>query len=86
MLVSMGLGLAAGMKPAKVLTSMQAGVGDALSFIAVVVGLGAIIGRFLQYSGGGARSSRLAASEIGPQPCTMGRADYGISGRTARFL
>ena len=52
-IVSMGLGLAAGMPPAKVLTSMQAGVGDALSFIAVVVGLGAIIGRFLQYSGGG---------------------------------
>jgi gluconate transporter len=53
MLVSMALGLAAGMRPAKVLTSMQSGVGDALSFIAVVVGLGAIIGRFLQYSGGG---------------------------------
>ena len=51
--VSMGLGLAAGMPPAKVLTSMQAGVGDALSFIAVVVGLGAMIGRFLEYSGGG---------------------------------
>ena len=52
-IVSMGLGLAAGMPAAKVLKSMQAGVGDALSFIAVVVGLGAIIGRFLQYSGGG---------------------------------
>lgn len=52
-IVSMGLGLAAGMPPAKVLTSMQAGVGDALSFIAVVVGLGAMIGRFLEHSGGG---------------------------------
>ena len=53
MMVSMALGLAAGMRPAKVLTSMQSGVGDALGFVAVVVGLGAIIGRFLQYSGGG---------------------------------
>ncbi len=53
LMVSMALGLAAGMKPAKVLTSMQSGVGDALGFIAVVVGLGAMIGRFLQYSGGG---------------------------------
>ena len=53
MLVSIALGLAAGMQPLKVLASMQAGVGDALGFIAVVVGLGAIIGRFLQHSGGG---------------------------------
>jgi H+/gluconate symporter-like permease len=34
-IVSLGLGLAAGMPPAKVLTSMQTGVGDALSFIAL---------------------------------------------------
>ena len=50
---SMALGLAAGMPVAKVLKSIQAGVGDSLSFIAVVVGLGAMIGRFLEYSGGG---------------------------------
>ena len=50
---SMALGLAAGMPVAKVLKSMQAGVGDSLSFIAVVVGLGAMIGRFLEFSGGG---------------------------------
>src|ERR1700730_6901117 len=50
---SMGLGLAAGMGPQKVLKSIQFGFGDALGFIAVVVGLGAMIGRFLEYSGGG---------------------------------
>ncbi|HWB82658.1 MAG TPA: gluconate:H+ symporter [Bryobacteraceae bacterium] len=50
---SMALGLAAGMAPAKVLKSIQFGFGDALGFIAVVVGLGAMIGRFLEYSGGG---------------------------------
>jgi gluconate transporter len=53
LVTSMALGLAAGMPATKVLSSMQAGVGDALSFVAVVVGLGAIIGRFLEYSGGG---------------------------------
>ena len=53
MLASMFLGLAAGMGPQKVLKSMQAGFGDALGFIAVVVGLGAMIGRFLEHSGGG---------------------------------
>src|SRR5882724_665330 len=53
MLASMALGLAAGMGPARTLKSMQAGFGDALGFIAVVVALGAMIGRFLEYSGGG---------------------------------
>ncbi len=50
---SMTLGLAAGMPPAQVLKSIQSGFGEALGFIAVVVGLGAMIGRFLEYSGGG---------------------------------
>src|SRR5580700_10747751 len=52
-LCSMALGLAAGMPPDKVLKSIQSGLGDALGFIAVVVGLGAMIGRFLEHSGGG---------------------------------
>src|ERR1700687_5939877 len=50
---SMALGLAAGMGTQKVLKSIQFGFGDALGFIAVVVVLGAMIGRFLEYSGGG---------------------------------
>jgi len=53
LLSSMAMGLAAGMPPDKVLKSIQAGFGDALGFIAVVIGLGAMIGRFLEYSGGG---------------------------------
>lgn len=53
LLASMALGLASGMGPQKTLKSMQAGFGDALGFIAVVVALGAMIGRFLEYSGGG---------------------------------
>lgn len=53
LLTSMGLGLACGMPPLKVLKSIQSGFGEALGFIAVVVALGAIIGRFLEHSGGG---------------------------------
>src|SRR3954451_25385286 len=41
------------MPPTRLLKSVQAGVGDALSFIAVVIGLGAMIGRFIEQSGGG---------------------------------
>src|SRR5690349_15557536 len=53
LITAMALGLAAGMPPEKVLKSIQNGFGEALGFIAVVVGLGAMIGRFLEYSGGG---------------------------------
>src|SRR5690242_8369208 len=53
LLSSMALGLAAGMPPLTVLKSIQTGFGDALGFIAVVVGLGAMIGRYLEHSGGG---------------------------------
>jgi gluconate transporter len=53
LLSSMALGIASGMAPEKVLKSIQVGFGDALGFIAVVVGLGAMIGRFLEQSGGG---------------------------------
>jgi len=50
---SMALGLAVGMEPLKVIKSIQTGFGEALGFIAVVVALGAMIGRFLEHSGGG---------------------------------
>jgi gluconate transporter len=50
---AMAMGLAAGMPPAQALKSIQNGFGEALGFIAVVIGLGAMIGRFLEYSGGG---------------------------------
>ena len=50
---SMALGLGVGMEPMKVIKSIQTGFGEALGFIAVVVALGAMIGRFLEHSGGG---------------------------------
>lgn len=53
LITSMALGLAAGMEPLHVLKSIQNGFGEALGFIAVVVALGAMIGRFIEYSGGG---------------------------------
>ena len=52
-ITSMALGLAAGMEPLKLIKSMQTGVGEALSFIAIVIGFGAMIGRFVEHSGGG---------------------------------
>lgn len=67
LLTSMALGLSAGMAPAKVLKSMQAGFGEALGFIAVVVSLGAIIGRLLEHSGGGRALAEWMLSKTGRQ-------------------
>ncbi|HXJ38836.1 MAG TPA: gluconate:H+ symporter [Bryobacteraceae bacterium] len=54
MLISaFAMGLAAHMAPAAVLKSIQFGFGDALGFISVVLGLGAMIGAYLEHSGGG---------------------------------
>src|ERR1041384_2495067 len=53
LLCSFAMGIAAGMPPEKILKSIQTGFGEALGFIAIVVGLGAMIGRFLEHSGGG---------------------------------
>ena len=52
-ITSMTLGLAAGMNPPAVLISMQKGFGEALGFIAIVLGLGAMIGAYIEASGGG---------------------------------
>ena len=49
LIASYALGLMTGMAPLKLLKSIQSGFGEALGFIAVVVCLGAIIGRFLEH-------------------------------------
>jgi gluconate transporter len=64
-LSAMALGLGAGMPPAKVLSSIQAGFGEALGFIAIVVGLGAMIGRFLEHAGGGRALADWLLSKFG---------------------
>ncbi|MGK7390359.1 MAG: GntP family permease [Candidatus Cyclobacteriaceae bacterium M2_1C_046] len=45
-------GLLAGMSPDAILQSIQTGMGGTLGFVAVVVGLGALFGAILEYSGG----------------------------------
>ncbi len=62
---SMALGLGSGMDPLKVIKSIQFGFGDALGFIAVVVALGAMIGRFLEHSGGGRVLAEWLLSKFG---------------------
>ncbi|HUR44880.1 MAG TPA: hypothetical protein VMZ27_03310, partial [Candidatus Saccharimonadales bacterium] len=52
LLASIFVGLFSGMAPLAVAKSMQAGVGTVLESIALVVGLGALLGKMLESSGG----------------------------------
>lgn len=52
LLASAFVGLAAGMTFIELINSIQTGMGNILGFIAIVVGLGAILGKLLEVSGG----------------------------------
>jgi len=65
LIASMALGLAAGMPAPAVLKSIQAGFGEALGFIAVVIGLGAMIGRLVEHSGGGSAVANWMLGKFG---------------------
>ncbi len=67
-------GLAAGLAPDKTIAAVQTGMGGVLGFIAVIVGLGALLGVFLEASGGakamamkliGGRSDKAAVWSMG---------------------
>jgi gluconate:H+ symporter, GntP family len=61
-LVSLAMGAAAGMPLTAVVKAFQDGVGTSLGFIAIVVGLGTMLGKMMAESGGAAR---IAATLIG---------------------
>lgn len=52
LLVSAGFGIVYGMAPGAIIRSIQSGMGGTLGFVAVVVGLGAMLGALLEASGG----------------------------------
>ena len=62
---AIGVGLAAGMAPADVITSITAGMGNTLGFVAVVVGLGAMFGMMLEESGGATRLANAMVDALG---------------------
>ena len=53
--VSLGMGIAAGMPFGSVVKAFQDGVGGVLGFIAIVVGLGTMLGKLMAESGGATR-------------------------------
>jgi len=63
--VSIGMGLAAGMPALAVVKAFQDGVGTSLGFIAIVVGLGTMLGKMMAESGGAARIAETLLSLFG---------------------
>lgn len=59
------VGLGTGMQAADVLASMQSGMGKTLGFVATIVGLGAMLGQFLEESGGIDRLSQTINNKFG---------------------
>src|SRR5699024_11907004 len=55
LIASLFIGVASGMSPLDIIDVIETGMGGTLGFIAVVVGLGAMFGEFLNVSGGAER-------------------------------
>ncbi len=77
LLAALLTGIAGGLSPDAVISSIQNGMGGVLGFIAVVVGLGALLGAFLE-AGGGAHA--LARSIISQRSPGLGRYGLGFAG------
>lgn len=73
LVVSLALGLTAGLKPEAVATSIGKGIGDILASVAVILGLGAMLGRMLEASGAAEVIARTLVDVFG-----VGRASWAI--------
>lgn len=64
-IAGLALGIAAGMPLDKVATSFQTGMGNTLGFLATVLGLGTILGKMLEISGGAQRLAQTLIKAFG---------------------
>jgi Gnt-I system low-affinity gluconate transporter len=65
LLVSLLVGIAAGLPLDEVIESIQTGMGETLGFVAIVVGLGAMFGQILEISGGAERLAQTFMKKFG---------------------
>lgn len=65
--VSLLLGVAIGMPMTSIVKAFEAGVGNALGHIALVVGLGTMLGKMMAESGGAERIARTLINAFGPK-------------------
>jgi GntP family gluconate:H+ symporter len=67
LLVSFAVGVASGMPLLKVAEAIQAGFGNTLGFIGIVLGVGTMLGKLLEESGGAERIARTLIAALGPR-------------------
>ena len=65
--VSLGMGALAGMPPTEIAGAFQTGVGNALGFVAVVLGLGTMLGKIMAESGAATRIAGTLIRAFGEQ-------------------
>ena len=78
LVVSLGVGLAAGITPDKLPTLIEAGVGSTLGHVALIIALGAMIGRLVEVSGGADRLASELVQRFGPSRAAVGLAVAGL--------
>ena len=66
LITSLLVGLLSGLEPQQVIDSIKDGMGGTLGFVAIVVGLGAILGQILESSGGIQRIADSLINSFGP--------------------
>jgi gluconate transporter len=64
LIVAIAAGFALGARPDEVIQAIRGGMGDTLGFVAVVIGLGAILGALLEASGGVERIANLMLDRV----------------------
>lgn len=75
---ALGTGLIAGLAPDAVLASVSQGIGSVLGFIAVIVGLGALLGGYLEASGGAVALARAIIGKQAPDRAALAMGLVGI--------
>jgi Gnt-I system low-affinity gluconate transporter len=65
MLVSILVGIGAGMPLEQVIISIQSGMGGTLGYVAIIVGLGAMFGQMLEVTGGAKKIARTLIEKFG---------------------
>lgn len=78
LLVSVAVGVAAGLPPEQVLEAVERGMGGTLGFIAIVVGLGAMFGQMLEESGGAQRLADTLVKTFGAERASWALALTGF--------
>ncbi len=78
LMVSLGVGVAAGIAPAKLPALIEEGVGSTLGHVALIIALGAMIGRLVEVSGGADRLASELVARFGSSRAAIGLAVAGL--------